>query len=142
MAKIEYSTTISQPLFEVFKKATDYDSMHTWLNDLTSPIGITAGKPVRAGTMMSMNRKFLGQAQFVNFDVVTFDRNKLIEWSGMWGRFPFKRRIEFTSQGRETAIKDVINVNVPIIFFYMRPFVNNGLKSMMKNEWNALEAQY
>lgn len=139
MTVIENRVTIRRPLFDVFKQASDFNNLQSWQSN-TVDITVTSGEPVRPGTMVAMKRKFRGSTIFVNFDVLDFQRNKRIELNGVWGRFPFRRVIEFSSGGGETAIVDTVRVNIPWLMFWYRPIFAGALKRQLNQEWQELEA--
>ncbi len=141
MAKIESSITIGKPISDVYGAVTAYDSpdeMKQWRTAIQS-IGITAGNPLRTGSMIAMTKQFLGSSIFVNADVTDLQRNKRVELKGMHGRFPFTRSIEFSPSGRETVIRDKIEVRTSWIFFFYAPFLTSNLNRQVKQEWQALK---
>lgn len=141
MADIEHQITIKNNLVEVFKAATAYEDEETlkqWQTALKT-VGVTAGNPLRTGSMIGMKRKFITAEIFVNVDVTDLQRNKRIALTGIHGRFPFSREIEFVSSGRETQINDRITLKTGILFFWWRPFALNALRSQTAQEWNNLK---
>jgi len=141
MADIEHSITINSNLIEVYKAVTAYgdaDELKTWQTTIKS-VGVTAGNPIRTGSMIAMKRQFILSEVFVNVDVVDLQRNKRFELKGVHGRFPFRREIEFSPNGRETQIKDRIWLKTGFIFFWWRPFVISALKSQTAKEWESLK---
>lgn len=141
MADIEHQITIARPINEVYKAATDYgntEGLQEWQSDLKT-IGITAGDPLRTGSMIGMTKRFMTSVIFVNADVVELQRNKRFELSGIHGRFAFRREIEFTPSGRETVIKDKITLRVGWFFFWYRPFVTGALRNQTAKEWQKLK---
>jgi hypothetical protein len=102
-------------------------------------IGITAGDPLRSGSMIAMTRRFLGASIFVNADVLEVQRNKRIELQGIHGRFRFRREIEFTPDARSTKINDKITVQTGIIFFWYRPILLGALRRQIEQEWQNLK---
>ena len=143
MANVEYSVTIARPVSDVFSAATGFDkldAMRKWQPDLLS-VGITAGDPLRTGTMIAMTRRFLGSQIFVNVDVVDFQRNKRIELKGMHGRFAYRREIEFSPSGRDTVLTDRITIAAGWLFFWYRPFLYGAVRRQITQEWNLLKNQ-
>ena len=141
MATIETSITIGKPISDVYRAVTAYDSpgeMQKWRTAVQS-IGITAGSPLRTGSMIAMTKMFLGSKIFVNVDITDLQRNKRIELKGMHGRFPFTRSIEFSPSGRETIIRDKIDVRTSWVFFFYTPFLTSNLTRQVKQEWQALK---
>jgi uncharacterized membrane protein len=141
MADIEHKVTIACPISDVYKIATDYgnvEGLQAWQSDLKT-VGVTAGDPLRTGSMIGMTRRFMTSAIFVNADVVDLQRNKRFELRGIHGRFPFHREIEFSPNGRETVINDKISLRVSWFFFWYRPLVLGALRSQTTQEWQNLK---
>lgn len=141
MADIEHQLTISRPITEVYNAITNYedlDELRKWQPDLFS-VGVTAGNPLRAGSMIAMTRRFMGGKIFVNTDVLEIQRNKRIEVKGIHGRFAFRREIELTPSGRDTVVHDSITLKIGWIFFWYRPFVRSALSKQTAREWTNLK---
>src|SRR5262245_52671691 len=125
MADIEHQVTIARPIGEVYNAVTAYEdsaALQLWQPELEA-VGVTAGKPLRTGSMIAMTRRFMGSRIFVNVDVIELQRNKRFEIKGVHGRFPFRREIEFAPSGRDTLIRDSITLRIGWLFFWYRPFV-------------------
>jgi len=141
VATIENSITIGRPISDVYRTVTDFSNserMKAWRTSVQS-IGITAGDPLRTGSMIAMTKHFLGSAIFVNVDITDLQRNKRVELKGMHGRFPYVRSIEFAPSGRETVVRDHIEIRTPWIFFFYTPFLTSSLKRQTQQEWQALK---
>jgi hypothetical protein len=62
MADITHQITIGRPITEVFNAVTDLEdaaSLQRWQPALIST-GVTAGNPLRTGSMVAMSRRFKG----------------------------------------------------------------------------------
>jgi carbon monoxide dehydrogenase subunit G len=141
MADIEHQVTIAKPISEVYTAMTDYENLQSiqrWQPDTLS-LGVTAGSPLRAGSMIAMSRRFMGSKTFVNVDVLEIQRNKRIELKGIHGRFPFSREIELSPSGRETIIHDSITLKIGWLFFWYRPFLQKALTRQTAQEWQNLK---
>ena len=141
MADIEIKVTISANVTEVYKTVTGYEreaDLKDWQADVKS-VGVTAGKPMRTGSMVALTKSFLGSEIFVNFDVIDMQRNKRFEVKGMHGRFPFRRTIEMTPNGRETIVTDRIIINSSTFWFWWKPFVVRGLRAQTQDQWIKLK---
>lgn len=141
MADIEYKLTIKSNLVEVYKAVTAYEddgSLKEWQPKLKS-VGVTAGNPLRTGSMIGMRRQFVMSEIFVNADVVDMQRNKRFELQGVHGRFRFRREIEFASSGRETIVTDRITVKIGWMFFFWKPVVISTLRNQISQEWRNLQ---
>lgn len=134
MPTIENRITIHGSLFDIFRTVTDFETMQQWQPNLLD-VSITAGNPIRSGTMLSMRRKFMGRDIFINVDVIEFQRNKQVELKGMFGTFPYRRVIEFASSGRDVMIRDVITVRTSFLYFWYAPFLSSALNGQIKQEW-------
>jgi len=143
MPVIENEFIIAQPITEVFNAVTDYEdeaTLQSWRKSVVS-VGVTAGKPLRTGSMIAMTKRFQGSQIFVNADVMELQRNKRLELKGVHGRFRFHRVIEFTPAGRETRINDQFMIDISWIFFWYAPFVRFALRRQIEEEWEALKQQ-
>jgi uncharacterized membrane protein len=141
MADIEQQITIACPISEVYKAVTDYensDVLKSWQRDLKA-VGITAGNPLRTGSMIGMTKRFMAGEIFVNVDIVDLQRNKRFELKGVHGRFPFSRAIEFSPNGRETIVYDKITLRVGWLFFWYRSIVTGALHKQTAQEWQNLK---
>lgn len=141
MADIEHQITIKNNIVEVYKVATAFEdegALQAWRSSIKS-VGVTAGNPLRTGSMIAMKKNFITSEIFVNADVVDLQRNKRIEVKGIHGRFFYNREIEFTSSGRETLVNDRINIKTGFIYFWWRPILLNALKGQTAKEWQALK---
>lgn len=139
MPEVDLQVTISRPLFDVFKKAVDFDALTTWQPHV-SLVKVTEGTPLRSGSMLYMEKKFgMGQI-FVNADVIDLQRNKLIELKGVHGRFRFHRMTEFSSSGAgQTLIRDRFTLQTGWIFFWYNGWLRSTLESQLKAEWDMLK---
>jgi uncharacterized membrane protein len=135
---IDQSITIQKPLFDVFKTATDYEQYPTWQTGV-SLVKLTSGDPIRTGTMLYMEKQFLGGKTFVNADIVEFQRNKSIEMQGIHGRFRFKRIIDFSSSGRDTVIRERFEMNTGCLYFWYNPILQSALTNQIKQEQALLK---
>jgi uncharacterized membrane protein len=137
MPVIEHKLTIQRQLFDVFKLATEYKDFPKWQSG-TKDVRITSGEPVRAGTMVTIIRNNV----FINADILEFQRNKLVKMQGVWGRFRFVRTQEFTSNaGRETQIKDHINVQTGFLYFWYAPILRMQISNQLRSDWAAIKKQ-
>ncbi|MEL6310052.1 MAG: hypothetical protein AAFR81_16880 [Chloroflexota bacterium] len=141
MSDIEIKLTLSANVSEVYSLVTDYEAdeqLRGWQSDVKT-VGVTAGKPMRTGSMVALTKSFLGSDVFMNFDVIDMQRNKRFEVKGVHGRFPFTRAIEMTPNGRETIVTDRITVNSGTFWFWWKPFVVRGLRAQTESQWQALK---
>lgn len=141
MADIEHSIVIEKNLVEVYKAVTAYgdsEAIKQWQPSIQS-VGVTAGDPLRVGSMIAMKRNFIMSEIFVNADVTEMQRNKRFDLKGIHGRFAFVREMEFSPNGRETQIKDRIWVKTGMLFFWWRPFLISTLKKQTAQEWKNLQ---
>lgn len=141
MAVIDTTIKIDAVFSEVFRNVTDYENltgMQQWQPTLTA-INVTAGSPLRAGSIVSMRKKLMGNNIFINADVVDFQRNKRVQLKGIYGRFRFSREIELATGGRETTIRDVMNIRTPWFYFWYTPFFTTALRKQIEGEWAQLK---
>lgn len=141
MVTIEIKLTINRPISEVYSAFTNYDNptaLQAWQKGIND-VGITAGNPLRAGSMIAMRKRFGASEIFVNFDVMDFQRNKRLEVQGVHGRFFFKRETDFTPSGRETLVKDVMSVRTGWFMFWYNPILTGMLRKGLESEWQALK---
>ncbi|QPC82709.1 SRPBCC family protein [Phototrophicus methaneseepsis] len=140
MPTIEQKFTINRPVIEVFRVATDYKNASDWQPDTLS-VNMIAGDPIRSGTMLTFERRFMGRTIIVNVDVVDFQRNKLVEWQGAHGGFRYHRLTEFISTGGSTEIHDTLDINLGWIRFWYIPFFKSAVNSQISKEWANLKQQ-
>lgn len=141
MATVEIHVTIARPVSDAFQAVTDFEnveSLQEWQPGLQS-VGITAGNPLRTGSMLAMNRRFLGSTIFVNADVVELQRNKRLSLKGIHGRFNFTRTIEFSPSGRETKIQDTWEIRTGWLYFWYSPILTSALRSQTQRQWQRLK---
>jgi hypothetical protein len=136
MPVIEQTVTIQKPLFDVFRVATDFAQWHTWQAGVKN-VALISGDPIRTGTMISMERG----STFINADVTDYQRQKVLDLTGVWGRFRFNRHIEFSANGRETTIRDKMTIQTGFIWFWYNPILSARLGSQLKADWAALKKQ-
>lgn len=136
MPLIEETVTIQRALFDVFKAVTDFEALPTWQTG--ARVRVTAGDPVRAGTMISIQRGSV----FINADVLEYQRHKGLVLQGVWGRFRFRRSYEFISNaGRETVIKDKLDIQTGWLYFWYAPFLRSMISSQVRADWARLKQQ-
>lgn len=141
MPLIEQTITIQRPLFDVFREAGDFEQFKVWQRDVLD-ISLISGDPIRPGTMVSMTRRFGGRVLFINADVVDYQRNKAIELNGVWGRFPFRRRTEFSSAGGgQTQIHDTLNIRLPWFYFWYSPIFTPSVRRLVTSDWQTLKSK-
>ncbi|MCU0511379.1 MAG: SRPBCC family protein [Anaerolineae bacterium] len=139
MPVIEHSITINRPLVDVFRAVADFNAWHTWQPGITT-VNLTSGDPVRVGTMLTIVRG----GTFINADVLDYQRNKLIVFQGVWGRFRFSRTLDFQSGsvgGREAVVKDKINLQTGWLFFWYAPLLAMSVRSQTGGDWASLKRQ-
>src|SRR5688572_8919899 len=136
MPRIENTITINRNVVDVFRAATDYNSLHTWQKGVTK-VDVISGEPVRPGTMISIQRGGL----FINADVLEFQRNKNVTLQGVWGRFRFQWTQEYQSNARETTIRDVLNIQTGWLFFWYSPFLSASVSNQLRADRAALKKQ-
>jgi hypothetical protein len=138
MASIENSIQIQRPVTLVYASLTDFERMKDWQPDLLN-VAVTSANPLRVGTMLSMDRRFGGSQTFINADFLEVQRNQVLEYQGLHGRFRFRRRIELSSAGGETKLKDTITLHIGFLmslFFFWYPAV---LRRQTNDEWRRLK---
>lgn len=142
MASVEHTLKINAVFTDVFNQLSDFENLQTlqqWQPTLTA-INVTAGKPLRAGSSVSMRKQLMGSSIFINADITDLQRNKRIAMKGVYGRFFFTRSIELTTGGRETTIRDVIDMRTPWFYFWYTPFFVPALRRQTSDEWDRLKA--
>jgi len=135
---VEYSITIHKSLFDVFKMATDYEQQPSWQPSIRMA-KVTPNDPVRTGSMLYMEKTLPVGLVFINADITEFNRNKSVEMQGVHGRFRFKRTTEFASTGRETIVRDKIEMPTGCLYFWYTPLLQNMLRAQMTKEWTLLK---
>lgn len=134
--QIDYTITIQKPLFDVFRLGTDYNSFASWQPRVKTSV-VMPGDPVRTGSNVSIEKEGLLGTTFVNADLIDFQRNKMVEMNGIYGRFRFRRKTEYNSGGRETVVRERLEMNPGCLYFWYTPFLQRALLNEMKREWEA-----
>ncbi|GAB1420378.1 hypothetical protein MASR2M15_04740 [Anaerolineales bacterium] len=138
MATIQYQTSITGSIFDVFTMATDFEHAAD-LQDHITHSTVTSGNPIRSGTMISQNRKWMGGNGFYNADVLDYQRYKEITLKGVFNRYPFTRTIKFESTGGKVLVKDSVTFRVGCLYFWYAPLLNMRFKGQMKQEWETIK---
>jgi uncharacterized protein YndB with AHSA1/START domain len=138
--EIKHEVTINASISPVFQAVADFEHANTWQPDVVN-VGLTAAKPLRTGSMVSMTKKFMGSETFINADVTDYKPNKRIELKGIHGRFRFQREIEFTPMGGSTKIDDRFEVSMGWFWFWYKPFFMRALQNQTADEWQNLKNQ-
>lgn len=140
MASIESGVTIQAPVSKVYEKVTAFEGgeVQEWRESVET-VNITAGNPLRAGSMIAMTKRFRGSSIFLNVDVVDLQRNKKVSLQGMHGRFRYRRDIEFTPISRETRVSDRIQLDLGWFWFWYAPLVSASLRRQTQREWQQLK---
>ncbi len=137
MPHVSYHTTLNAPLFDVFKLATDFTAMPTWSRE-TRSVHLMNADPLRAGSMITIERTFGGSLIFINADLIEFQRNKSYDMSGVHGRFRFRRTIEFTANSGQTQVRDNFYVYTSALYFWYNPILKANMAGYLKSEWAQL----
>jgi uncharacterized membrane protein len=135
---IENSVTIQKPIFDVFRMATDFDSFATW-QPATKLVKVTPNDPVRTGSMIYMEKSLPTGLTFINADLIDYQRNKVMEMKGVFGRFKFTRKTEFITSGRDTIVKDRLEMPTGCIYFWYAPLLRRMIEGQTKREWAVLK---
>lgn len=135
---IENSITIQKPVADVFRTATDFDSFASW-QPATKVVKVTPNDPVRAGSMVYMEKSLPTGLIFINADLIEFQRNKLMEMKGVFGRFKFTRKTEFINSGRDTIIKDRIEMPTGCLYSWYTPLLRRMLQAQTQREWALMK---
>lgn len=142
MADITHTIQIKHNLVGIFKAVTAYDdvqAMQQWQPSLQAA-QVTAGDPLRTGSMIALRKRFFMSDIFINADVVDLQRNKRIALKGIHGRFPFQRTIEFSSDHAATTIQDSISIHTGFLYLLWRPILVQMLRQQTATEWRTLQA--
>lgn len=139
MARIEHTITVQRPISLVYGLLTNFKRLNEWQPDLLS-VHLISADPLRVGTMMSQERRFGAGQTFLNVDILEVVRNQVLEYSGLHGRFRLRRRIELSSQGDVTQVKDVLELRVPLLWGLISPFYAATLRRQTADEWRRFKA--
>jgi len=139
MAHIEHTLTVQRPVTLVYGLLTDFKRLSDWQPALIS-VHLIAADPLRVGTMMSQERRFGAGHAILNVDMLEVTRNQALEYSGLHGRFRLRRRIELTSQGASTQLKDLIDLHIPFLWGLLNPLYAATLRRQTADEWQRFKA--
>ena len=138
MPSFEHTITVQRSLFDVFKYLADFERAPQW-QPSTSSAHVTAGDPVRVGTMVSQNRRLIG-AVFVNADVVDYQVNKQIQLQGVFQRFPFTRTYRVESiGGMQTRVHDRMVMQTGCLYAWYTPVLSTLLNKQIAQEWQQFK---
>jgi uncharacterized membrane protein len=138
MPSFEHSITVQRSLFDVFKYLSDFERATQW-QAATSSARVTAGNPVRVGTMVSQNRRLLGPV-FINADVIDYQVNKQIQLQGVFQQFPFTRTYRVESiGGMQTRVHDHMVMQTGCLYAWYTPVLSLMLKRQIAEEWQQFK---
>jgi hypothetical protein len=139
MPRIQNTITIDRPVFDVFRFVADFEKADQWQPNLISTNLIESG-PTRVGTMIALNRRFMGRTVFVSADVTEFQNNRKLELKGVMINFPYIRTIETQSSGgRQTRVTDTIEIKTGCLYFWYSPLLRTFLGGQINQEWGNLK---
>lgn len=139
MPEIEYSVTINRPISEVFRYVADVKNNTLWQDDVIA--SQLSDKSMRVGLMFTESRKWRVWTwrMDLNADVLEYQPNKTIEFKGILGRFPVRKRYEFSSSAGTTTLKQTLSIRTGCIFLPFNPLISNGVNRRTKRTMNQLK---
>ena len=135
---VEQKVTVRRALPEVWRMVSNFEEYPRWQSH-TRLAKVTPNDPVRQGSMLYIEKSDPLGVTFINADLVEFQRNKMIEMKGVYGRFRFRRTMEFSLSGTETLVRDRIEMTPGCLYFWYTPLLRSTLSSQMQREWDAVK---
>lgn len=140
MAEIKYTVTINRPVGEVYRFVSNFKNDPQWQGDVTD-VHQSDGA-LRIGTMLTESRSSRAWTWKLdlNADVIDLKPNKLIEFKGVLGIFPVRKRYEFNFSRGTTEFTQEITVKISFIYMLFSPFIRRAIKARTQKTMNALKA--
>jgi len=137
---IDQKYTIHKALPDVWRMVSDFEQYPRWQPGVRLA-RVTPNDPIRTGSMLYIEQQGLLGTTFINADLIDFQRSKIIDMKGVYGRFRFRRTIELSSAGRETTVRDRIEMNPGCLYSWYTPLLRAQLSGQMQRDWNTLKKQ-
>lgn len=135
---IEQKVTVRRALPDVWRMISDFEDYPRW-QPHTRLAKVTPNDPIRQGSMLYIEKSDPLGVTFINADLIEFQRSKMIDMKGVYGRFRFRRTMEFSTSGMETLVRDRIEMNPGCLYFWYTPILRSMLTSQMQREWDAVK---
>jgi uncharacterized membrane protein len=135
---IEHKVTVRRAVPEVWRMISDFEDYPRW-QPHTRLVKVTPNDPIRQGSMLYLEKSDPFGLTFINADLIEYQRNKMIDMKGVYGRFRFRRTIELNLSGMETLVRDRIEVNPGCLYFWYTPLLRALLNGQMQREWDAVK---
>lgn len=139
MPEVDYSVTIGRPVSEVFRTAANFAKAGEFQPDVTETI--QSDDKLRIGIIVTQRRKtrLMGWQLDLNADIVDYQPNRLVEYKGVLGRFPITGRLEFSSSGGQTTVREWMNIRMGFLYAIFGPFMRGVMKRRTRNSLESLK---
>ncbi|MFW5771686.1 MAG: SRPBCC family protein [Phototrophicaceae bacterium] len=139
MPEISEAVTINRPVSEVFRLVAEAEHWDQWNPDIIE--SHYSDNRLRVGTMVTQSRKTraLGWRLDFNVDIVDYAPNRLIEYSGVLGRFPVRGRLAFDGSGGTTTVRETMTVRMGLYGLFS-PFLAGTVRRRTRAALENLKA--
>lgn len=136
MPIIEHKVSINRSVTDVFRFMIDFGNNPKWQPD---SIRLERSGQVKLGDMIVGTRRLMGRMVHVNADMVDYSPNQAIAYTGIMGAYPFRTTYKFSYGGGGTELTEIMDIRVPWIYFWARPFLLPGLDRQIKTSLESLK---
>jgi hypothetical protein len=137
MPVIQHKISINRSVTDVFRFVADFSNNPKWQ---PNAIRLERSGVVRLGEMIVGTRRIMGRMVHVNADVVDYSPNQTIAFTGIMGSYPFRSTYKFYYGGGGTEMTEILDIRIPWIYFWTRPFVMSGLDGQIQTSLANLKS--
>lgn len=136
MPVIEHKISINRSVTDVFKFLVDFSNNPKWQPD---SIQLERNGHIKLGDMIVGTRRLMGRRVHVNADVVDYSPNQTIAFTGIMGSYPFRTTYKFYFGGGGTELTEIMDIRIPWIYFWVRPFLLPALERQIRTSLENLK---
>ena len=138
MVRFELSVEIARPVHEVWEYLIEPENVPEWQASASSSHQISDG-PMRVGTHLEDERRFLGRRARSEVEVTEFEPERLFTLHGISGpvRFTVRHRLERTATGTHLQIE--AEADPGGVARLMRPMVEHAAAHEIRKDFDRLK---
>ncbi|MBZ0291181.1 MAG: SRPBCC family protein [Anaerolineae bacterium] len=136
MPTLQHKVSINRSVTDVFKFVSDFSNNSKWQ---PSSVSMERSGQLRLGEMIVGKRRLMGRMAFVNADVVDYSPNQTIAYTGVMGGYPFRSTLKFNHATGGVELTEIIDVRIPWMYFWARPFVLSALNGQIQKSLESLK---
>jgi hypothetical protein len=122
----------------VFDYVSDFGNFTQWATDVIEAQLITDG-PIGIGTQARVVRQALGQSFEMRFDLVRYEPNRQIGFTGLMLGTPFRSGLDFESFDHSTKVTQSGEVNFTIAVLLFEPIIREVLGTTFESDLRNLK---